>query len=94
MQLPSGSPPGTTDCGPIRTAVIIVGAGPAGLAVAACLRRAHIPFVVLERGDRIAMVWRRHYDRLHLHTAKAFSGLPYFPFPRHYPRYPSRLQVI
>ena len=40
------------------------------------------------------MAWRRHYDRLHLHTAKAFSGLPYFPFPRHYPRYPSRLQVI
>jgi indole-3-pyruvate monooxygenase len=94
MQLPSSSPPGTTDCGPTRTAVGIVGAGPAGLAVAACLRRARIPFVVLERGDRIAMAWHGHYDRLHLHTAKAFSGLPYFPFPRHYPRYPSRLQVI
>lgn len=85
-----GTPDGTS----IRTEVVIVGAGPAGLAVAACLRRTRIPFVVLERGDRIAMPWHQHYERLHLHTAKVFSGLPDFPFPRHYPRYPSRLQVI
>jgi len=38
--------------------------------------------------------WHRHYDQLHLHTAKAFSGLPFVPFPRDYPRYPSRLEVI
>ena len=94
MQLPNSSPQGTADSDLIRTAVVIIGAGPAGLAVAACLQRARIPFIVLERGDRIAMAWHRHYERLHLHTAKAFSGLPYFPFPRHYPRYPSRLQVI
>jgi cation diffusion facilitator CzcD-associated flavoprotein CzcO len=80
--------------GQSRTEVVIVGAGPAGLAVATCLRRARIPFIVLEQGDRIAPSWHRHYDRLHLHTAKAFSGLPYWPFPRHYPRYPSRLQFI
>ena len=38
--------------------------------------------------------WHRHYDRLHLHTAKAYSELPFVPFPKDYPRYPSRLQVI
>jgi cation diffusion facilitator CzcD-associated flavoprotein CzcO len=94
MQLTSDCAPGIPGDAPIRTEAVIVGAGPAGLAVAACLRRARIPFVVLERGDRIAVSWHRHYERLHLHTAKTFSGLPYFAFPHHYPRYPSRLQVI
>ncbi len=79
---------------PIDSAVVIVGAGPAGLAVAACLQRIGVPCVLLERGDRVGMSWHQHYVRLHLHTAKAFSGLPYVPFPRHYPRYPSRLQLI
>lgn len=74
--------------------VIVVGAGPAGLAVGACLRRAGVPFLLLEQADSIAASWRGHYDRLHLHTPKAFSSLPFLPFPQEYPRYPSRLQVI
>jgi len=74
--------------------VIIVGAGPAGLAVGACLRRANVPFTLLDQGDRPGVAWHRHYDRLHLHTAKAFSALPYFPFPEDVPRYPSREQVV
>ena len=73
---------------------IIVGGGPAGLAVGACLRRAGIPGLILEQSDRVGAAWRRHYDRLHLHTAKAFSALPFMPFPRSSPRYPSRAQVI
>jgi cation diffusion facilitator CzcD-associated flavoprotein CzcO len=74
--------------------VIIVGAGPAGLAVGACLRRARVPFSILDQGDRPGVAWHRHYDRLHLHTAKAFSALPYLPFPDDVPRYPSRDQVV
>jgi len=78
-----------------QTGTIIVGAGPAGLAVAACLRRADRPFVVLEQSDDgVGASWRARYRRLHLHTAKQHSGLPYLPFPRHHPRYPSREQVI
>jgi len=38
--------------------------------------------------------WRRHYDRLHLHTDKGHSALPYLDFPRGTPRYPSRDQVV
>ncbi len=94
MHRTSDCVPQITGDAPIRTEVVIVGAGPAGLAVAACLRQAGVPCVVLERGDRIAPSWHRHYERLHLHTAKTFSHLPYFAFPHHYPRYPSRLQVI
>ncbi len=78
----------------ISTRVVIVGAGPAGLAVGAGLQRARIPFLILERAEQISSSWHSHYDRLHLHTAKAFSALPYMPFPAHYPRYPSRQQVI
>lgn len=73
---------------------IVVGAGPSGLAVAACLRRAgHAP-TVLEQRDAVGASWRRHYDRLHLHTPKSGSALPGLPFPRGAPRYPSRQQVV
>jgi len=74
--------------------VVVVGAGPAGLAVAACLNRAGIDFLLLEKEQVLAPSWRRHYDRLHLHTDRDHSGLPYVPMPRSYPRYPSRDQVI
>ena len=73
---------------------IIAGAGPAGLAVAACLRRARVSFLILEQAVSVGASWRGHYDRLHLHTPKAHSALPYLPFPQDYPRYPAREQVI
>lgn len=78
----------------VETQTIIVGASAAGLAVAACLKREGVPFILLEQSDQVGAAWRRHYDRLHLHTSRMFSGLPYLPMPRDYPRYPSRLQVI
>ena len=73
---------------------IIIGAGPAGLAVGACLKRAGIPHLILEQSDRVAASWRRHYDRLHLHTDKKNSELPFVSYPANYPRYPSRDQVV
>jgi indole-3-pyruvate monooxygenase len=82
-----GGPPELSD-------TLIVGAGPAGLAVGAVLRRANLSFRVLERSARVADSWHRHYDRLHLHTPKRFSALPYRPFPHAYPRFPSRKQLI
>jgi cation diffusion facilitator CzcD-associated flavoprotein CzcO len=77
-----------------RTEVVVIGAGPAGLAVGACLRREGIPFTILERADRVGAVWHRHYQRLHLHTDKAHSRLPFTAWPRGCPTYPSRNQVI
>lgn len=74
--------------------VVIVGAGPAGLAVGACLRQAGVDFVILEKAHEIAPAWRRHYRRLHLHTVKSFSSLPHVPFPKHYPRYVPREKVV
>jgi indole-3-pyruvate monooxygenase len=74
--------------------VVVVGAGPAGLAVSACLKRLGISFVILERAEHVGSAWRRHYERLHLHTDKARSALPFLPIPREYPKYPSREQVV
>jgi len=77
-----------------NTNTIIIGAGAAGLATAACLKKAGIPNIILEQGSTVATTWRRHYDRLHLHTDKKNSQLPFAPMPMDYPRYPSRNQVV
>ena len=77
-----------------ETDTIIIGAGPAGLAVGAVLLRADVPFLMLERGQHVGESWHHHYERLHLHTPKRHSALPFRPFPRSYPRYPSRQQVL
>ena len=73
---------------------VVVGGGPAGLACAAALRANGRSSLILERADNLAASWRSHYDRLHLHTTKAHSGLPGMSMPKEFPRYPSRLQVI
>lgn len=74
--------------------VIVIGAGPAGLACAAQLAERGLRASVLEKAGTVGPVWRRHYDRLHLHTDRGHSCLPGLPMPRGYPRYPSRDQVI
>ena len=78
----------------VRTEAVIVGAGPAGLAVAACLDRRGVPYALLERSGAVGDSWRRHYDRLHLHTHKRNSALPYRPWPASAPDYPSRDDVV
>ncbi len=79
---------------PTETDVVIVGAGPAGLAVASCLQHRGISHVLLEKSHATVPAWRSHYDRLHLHTNRSFSGLPGFPMSRQLPKYPSRKQVV
>ncbi|CAL9200581.1 unnamed protein product [Musa hybrid cultivar] len=74
---------------------LIVGAGPSGLAVAACLKEHGVPFVILERSSCIASLWQnRTYDRLKLHLPKQFCQLPKLPFPDDFPEYPSKNQFI
>jgi cation diffusion facilitator CzcD-associated flavoprotein CzcO len=73
---------------------IIVGAGPAGLACAVTMRGQGLSAVVLEKAGHVGAVWRRHYDRLHLHTDHNHSGLPGMAMPADYPAYPSREQMV
>ena len=61
--------------------------------MAARLRKLGIDFLLLEKTDAVGFSWQHHYDRLHLHTVKQFSHLPYLPFPEDYPLYVSRAQM-
>jgi len=74
--------------------VLIVGAGPAGLASAACLKQRGIEPLVLEAGASLGNSWRHHYDRLRLHTVKQQSHLPGVPFAKELARYPTRAEVV
>jgi len=73
---------------------VVIGAGPAGLACAACLKRRGVSHVLLEREQAVGSAWRRHYDRLHLHTNNRMSRLPHLGYRHGVPRWPSRRQVI
>ncbi|MFC7597803.1 flavin-containing monooxygenase [Terrabacter sp. GCM10028922] len=72
----------------------IIGAGPAGLATAAAMRRRGLRSVVLERADSVGSSWRAHYDRLHLHTPRELSGLPGLPIPKEMGRWVARDDVV
>lgn len=69
---------------------MIVGGGPAGLAMAERFGRIGVSAVVLERATRVGASWPQHYDRLHLHTARALSSLPGSPIPASEGRWVSR----
>jgi cation diffusion facilitator CzcD-associated flavoprotein CzcO len=73
---------------------IIIGAGPAGLACAASIGALGLDATVLEKANSVGPVWRRHYDRLHLHTDRGHSGLPGMAMPCTYLTYPSKEQVV
>ncbi|XP_057793025.1 probable indole-3-pyruvate monooxygenase YUCCA11 [Salvia miltiorrhiza] len=78
-----------------KSRVVIVGAGPAGLATSACLNLQNIANIVLEREDCAASLWRkRAYERLKLHLAKEFCQLPHMPFPSNSPTFIPRNAFI
>ncbi|MGW6823464.1 flavin-containing monooxygenase [Streptomyces sp. NPDC055005] len=72
----------------------VIGAGPGGLAVAAALRTRGIRAVVVEKSDVVGSSWRRHYDRLHLHTTRRLSALPGLAVPRRFGRWVARDNVV
>ncbi|MEL6671726.1 MAG: NAD(P)/FAD-dependent oxidoreductase [Bacteroidota bacterium] len=79
---------------PIQTPCLIIGAGPAGLAVAGRLRNLKLPFELVEQQQSVGWSWQNHYDRLALHTVKQFSHLPHLPFPEDYPLYVPREDFV
>ena len=76
------------------TDTLIIGAGPAGMAVAGRLSKLAIPYLLLEKSDRVGHTWHGHYERLCLHTTKEHSNLPHLNFPEYYPTYVPRLDLI
>jgi putative flavoprotein involved in K+ transport len=70
--------------------VVVIGAGPAGLATSRELARRGVEHVVLERGDRVAYSWANLYESLILHTGKHMSALPGLRLPRSAPLFVPR----
>ena len=77
-----------------RHEAIVVGAGPAGLAVAAELSKGGFETLVLERTDAVGARWRTRYEGLRLNTMRTFSSLPGYRIPRRYGRYPRREDFV
>jgi putative flavoprotein involved in K+ transport len=69
---------------------LVIGAGPAGLAAAKELTRIGKTVVVIDSASEVGSSWSRHYDRLHLHTARNFSRLPGKRMPRSYGQWVAR----
>lgn len=74
--------------------IVIVGGGAAGLAAAGALKKLGFDAVVIEKDAEVGGTWARRYDRLHLHTIRALSGLPHLPIPRRFNRYVARDQYV
>jgi putative flavoprotein involved in K+ transport len=73
--------------------VVVVGAGPAGLAAAAMLKQRGVGVVVLDRGE-IGDAWTKRYDRLRLHTVRWLSCLPGYRMPRSFGKWPTHERVL
>lgn len=68
-------------------AVIVVGAGQAGLSIAARLRQLNVDTLVVDRWPRIGDNWRKRYHALTLHNQVHTNHLPYMNFPPTWPTY-------
>ena len=74
--------------------VLVIGAGPAGLATAAELTRRRLPFRLLERGPSLGSTWENLYDSLVLHTGRHLSTLPGRSYASGTPLFPSRQHFL
>ncbi|MEH0545046.1 NAD(P)/FAD-dependent oxidoreductase [Streptomyces sp. B21-105] len=83
-----------TAANPADRPVYVIGGGPGGLATAYALRAQGIRAVVVEKADGVGASWRRHYDRLHLHTTRRLSALPGLAIPRRFGRWVARDDLV
>ncbi|KAK3689056.1 dimethylaniline monooxygenase (N-oxide forming) [Podospora appendiculata] len=66
-------------------AVLIIGAGQAGLTAAARLKMLNIPTLIIDRHPTVGDSWRKRYDQLVLHDPVWYDHLPYLDFPLWWP---------
>jgi putative flavoprotein involved in K+ transport len=62
-------------------AVVVLGAGHNGLALAARLGALDVPTLVIDREPRVGDTWRKRYSSLALHSTVWGDHLPYLPLP-------------
>ena len=67
--------------------VLIIGAGQAGLSLAARLGLVGVRALVIDRNERVGDNWRHRYHSLALHNELWTCHLPYIPYPPSWPAY-------
>ncbi|KAH7153638.1 hypothetical protein EDB81DRAFT_841793 [Dactylonectria macrodidyma] len=65
--------------------VLILGAGQAGLTIAARLKAIGVNALMIDRCQRVGDTWRKRYHQLVLHDPVWFDHLPYIKFPPQWP---------
>ena len=68
-------------------AVLIVGAGQAGLAIAARLGLLGVDTLLVDARARVGDIWRERYHSLALHNQVKLNHMPYLPWPPNWPKY-------
>jgi putative flavoprotein involved in K+ transport len=68
-------------------AVLVVGGGQAGLAIAARLNQLGVDTLIVDRHERVGDNWRTRYHSLTLHNEMHVNHLPYMPFPPTFPSF-------
>ncbi len=80
---------------PSRDKMLVIGAGPVGLACAKALKAAGIAYDQVEADKDLGGNWRHGvYDTLHIVTSKRTTQFSDFPMPEHYPDFPDRNDML
>ncbi|TGJ81095.1 hypothetical protein E0Z10_g7653 [Xylaria hypoxylon] len=66
-------------------AVLVIGAGQAGLTAAARLKVLGVDTLVIDQNDRVGDNWRKRYHQLVLHDPVWYDHMPYLNFPAQWP---------
>lgn len=74
--------------------VVVIGAGPSGVAAAVSLRDRGLRPVLIDRADHVGSSWKARYDRLKLNTGRKTSHLPDRPYADGTAVFPTRDQVV
>lgn len=82
-----------------RTRVVVIGAGPAGLATLKALADRGVPAICFDAGDRPGGLWvyggpgSSAYETLHLNTSRGRTEFADLAMPHEWPDYPSHTQM-
>ena len=63
----------------LRTDILVIGAGQAGLATAQALAGAGLQFLMVDSAVAVGDSWRKRYESLTLFTPRSISALPEMP---------------
>lgn len=75
--------------------LLVIGAGPVGLAMADALKRRGVAFDQVDSSDGIGGLWRHGvYQGVHIVSSKKSTGYTDYPMPAHYPDFPSSAQML